>query len=174
MGWRRDAEGTSKGRRVPLTRRDDLHDAEGTSKGLSLDAKGCPFRRRDCPFTRRDAPKGCPFTSKGFVRSFVSGPSRPDTHPQAPKRRAWEALTQTQRRHTLADAGVLMPAGVAQPGPRKCIEVGPLQPWPGPSPCARLHPRMRPSHPLRGAPPAHSTITLSCTLLRLSLRRCPC
>jgi hypothetical protein len=36
MGWRRDAEGTSKGRRVPLTRRDDLHDAEGTSKGLSL------------------------------------------------------------------------------------------------------------------------------------------
>jgi hypothetical protein len=96
MGWRRDAEGTSKGRRVPLTRRDDLHDAEGTSKGLSLDAKGCPFRRRDCPFTRRDAPKGCPFTSKGFVRSFVSGPSRPDTHPQAPKRRAWEALTQTQ------------------------------------------------------------------------------
>ena len=26
-------------------------------------------------------------------RSFVSGPSRPDTHPQAPKRRAWEALT---------------------------------------------------------------------------------
>ena len=29
------------------------------------------------------------------VRSFVSGPSRPDTHPQAPKRRAWEALTQT-------------------------------------------------------------------------------
>jgi hypothetical protein len=115
MGWRRDAEGTSKGRRVPLTRRNDLHDAEGTSKGLSLDAKGCPFRRRDCPFTRRDAPKGCPFTSKGFVRSFVSGPSRPDTHPQAPKRRAWEALTQTQRRHTLADAGVLRPAGVAQP-----------------------------------------------------------
>ena len=49
MGWRRDAEGTSKGRRVPLTRRDDLHDAEGTSKGLSLDAKGCPFRRRDVP-----------------------------------------------------------------------------------------------------------------------------
>ena len=40
MGWRRDAEGTSKGRRVPLTRRNDLHDAEGTSKGLSLDAKG--------------------------------------------------------------------------------------------------------------------------------------
>ena len=26
-------------------------------------------------------------------RSFVSGSSRPDTHPQAPKRRAWEALT---------------------------------------------------------------------------------
>jgi hypothetical protein len=36
---------------------------------------------------------------------FVSGPSRPDTHPQAPKRRAWEALTQTQRRQTLAEAG---------------------------------------------------------------------
>ena len=38
--------------------------------------------------------------------------------------------------------------------PRKCIEVGPLQPWPGPSACARLHPWMRPSHPLpdlRGA-----------------------
>ena len=32
--------------------------------------------------------------------------------------------------------------------PRKCIEVGPLQPWPGPSACARLHPWMRPSHPL--------------------------
>jgi hypothetical protein len=30
---------------------------------------------------------------RAFVRSFVSGPSRPDTHPQAPKRRAWEALT---------------------------------------------------------------------------------
>ena len=36
---------------------------------------------------------------------FVSGPSRPDTHPQAPKRRAWEALTLTQRRQTLAEAG---------------------------------------------------------------------
>ena len=34
-----------------------------------------------------------------FVRSFVSGPSRPDTHPQAPKRRAWEALTQTHFTH---------------------------------------------------------------------------
>ena len=61
-------------------------------------------------------------------------------------------------------------SGVAQPAR---ANVGPLQPWPGPSPCARLHPRMRPSHPLRGAPPAHSPITLSCTLLRLSLRRCP-
>ena len=27
-------------------------------------------------------------------RSFVSGPSRPDTHPHAPKRRAWESHTQ--------------------------------------------------------------------------------
>ena len=26
------------------------------------------------------------------LRSVVSGPSRPDTHPQAPKRRAWEAF----------------------------------------------------------------------------------
>ena len=115
MGWRRDAEGTSKGRRVPLTRRNDLHDAEGTSKGLSLDAKGCPFRRRDCPFTRRDAPKGCPFTSKGFVRSFVSGPSRPDTHPQAPKRRAWEALTQTHFTHVDGSLSDQVRAQGAQP-----------------------------------------------------------
>ena len=34
--------------------------------------------------------------------------------------------------------------------PRKCIEVGPLQPWPGPSACARLHPWMRPSHVTAG------------------------
>ncbi len=37
--------------------------------------------------------------ASSFVRSFVSGPSRPDTHPQAPKRRAWEALTQTHFTH---------------------------------------------------------------------------
>jgi hypothetical protein len=59
MGWRRDAEGTSKGRRVPLTRMDDLHDAEGTSKG-------CPFSAKGCPFTS----KGCPFTSKGHVEGM--------------------------------------------------------------------------------------------------------
>jgi len=81
MGWRRDAEGTSKGRRVPLTRRNDLHDAEGTSKGLSLDAKGCPFRRRDCPFTRRDAPKGCPLRRRdSFVRSFQGPLGQTHTH----------------------------------------------------------------------------------------------
>ena len=74
MGWRRDAEGTSKGRRVPLTRRNDLHDAEGTSKGLSLDAKGCPFRRRDCPFTRRDRAKGLSLHAKGSREGIV--PSR--------------------------------------------------------------------------------------------------
>ena len=72
MGWRRDAEGTSKGRRVPLTRRDDLHDAEGTSKGLSLDAKGCPFRRRDCPFTRRDRAKGLSLHAKGCAEGAGS------------------------------------------------------------------------------------------------------
>jgi hypothetical protein len=70
MGWRRDAEGTSKGRRVPLTRRDDLHDAEGTSKGLSLQREGIVpsregMRRRDVPSRRRDTSKGCPFTTKG-------------------------------------------------------------------------------------------------------------
>ena len=32
-------------------------------------------------------------------RSFVSGRTRPDTHPHAPKRRAWEALTQTNFTH---------------------------------------------------------------------------
>ena len=38
-----------------------------------------------------------------FVRSCVSGPSRPDTHPQAPKRRAWEALTGRRRSRTAQD-----------------------------------------------------------------------
>ena len=50
---------------------------------------------------------------RGFVRSFVSGPSRPDTHPQAPKRRAWEALTHTDRDTEAAytrGAGVLYSA----------------------------------------------------------------
>jgi hypothetical protein len=64
MGWRRDAEGTSKGRRVPLTRMDDLHDAEGTSKGCPLQREGMSLhvegmslhvegtRRRDVPSQR--------------------------------------------------------------------------------------------------------------------------
>ena len=39
------------------------------------------------------------FASISALSSFVSGPSRPDTHPQAPKRRAWEALTQTHFTH---------------------------------------------------------------------------
>jgi hypothetical protein len=45
--------------------------------------------------------------------------------------------------------------------PRKCIEVGPLQPWPGPFPCTRLQDAQMPRshlHLLRGAPPAHSPL----------------
>ena len=43
-------------------------------------------------------------------RSFVSGPSRPDTHPQAPKRRAWEALT--NRRQCLLQKAQSLTQGI--------------------------------------------------------------
>jgi len=163
MGWRRDAEGTSKGRRVPLTRRDDLHDAEGTSKGLSLDAKGCPFWAKELSLHVEGI--------RSFVRFRALSARHTPTSPE--KACVGGAHTDTEAAYTRGCGGT-QASGGRSACPRKCIEVGPLQPWPGPSPCARLHPRMRPSHPLRGAPPAHSTITLSCTLLRLSLRRCPC
>jgi hypothetical protein len=48
-------------------------------------------------------------------RSFVSGPSRPDTHPQAPKRRAWEALTQTHFTHVDGSLSEQVRAHGAQP-----------------------------------------------------------
>ena len=41
-------------------------------------------------------------SATAFHLRFVSGPSRPDTHPQAPTRRAWEALTQTHSTHVAA------------------------------------------------------------------------
>ena len=51
------------------------------------------------------------FASISALSSFVSGPSRPDTHPQAPKRRAWEALTQTHFTH-VDDGASLKRCGV--------------------------------------------------------------
>ena len=71
----------SAGRRAPVGRR-NLPGAETRQGGLCVSWKKL-FRIGN---RRR---KAC----VEFVRSFVSGPSRPDTHPQAPKRRAWEALT---------------------------------------------------------------------------------
>ena len=48
-------------------------------------------------FTRRHFHKYVP--SRQIISVSVSGPSRPDTHPQAPERRAWVAHTQSHR-HT--------------------------------------------------------------------------
>jgi len=86
---------TPRGRRrdCPLTRRD-----VPSGEGIVPSREG--MRRRDVPSRRRDS----------FVRSFQGPLGQTHTH-KPRKRRAWEALTQTQRRHTLANAGVLRLVG---------------------------------------------------------------
>ena len=91
-------------------------------------------------------------SATAFHLRFVSGPSRPDTHPQAPTRRAWEELTQTQLYtrcgslpEKLRDQGV---QGAQPSGP----PTQPSRPRLDEANEPRTQPRMSPSTPQKKSP----------------------